>query len=630
MGNGKSQPAGLVIEDKAFIANNFWTLHNAVFGNDPGRNVTVFAGVTDSNAEFSALEMFSKNLMLHRHPNILKYVASWKVNEQIYLATEEVNTLQNVINKQTSLQICIGLHSILKAISFLHEKALSSHNNICQASIYVTPDGYWKLGGLEYLCRFSDLSARFLSESRKGRYDRGVSPNESNRVPQPPSAIDQYAFGVLVEEILKTRADADVPGLIDFLDIAKKELQAADCKSRPTITSLLEHPYFNHQFISIHNFLTELPIKSDNEKEIFFRELTSKLGEFNEELVAGQLGSLLLSRILLLDRSAQEYFLPQILKPRNADENPNCLFSEETFREYIVPKLMSIFCVRDSQVRLILLNYFKSFTSLCSATELRSQILPELLVGIKDTNDELVAATLRALSELVPILGSATVIGGWRCKHFSDGRPKVHGHSKNTIKTIIVTKAENKESSPGVIPVEENREIFMRERPSPDGGEAHSINIGTEIETQSWDTWETTPNVNNEIETDVLINLEQLNDDVIISESLSNDRVLTTTSVASTKPVENLDVLDIKTKPLPVQQSNEEDFFRDMEPVISKTHVLHITEPIVDKSITNRNKFDVTDDLIGTADEGWGDELDWADVNDESDIDTNRNNIQCD
>uniref|UniRef100_A0A170YVL2 Protein-associating with the carboxyl-terminal domain of ezrin n=1 Tax=Triatoma infestans TaxID=30076 RepID=A0A170YVL2_TRIIF len=129
--------------------------------------------------------------------------------------------MQNVICKQTSLQICIGLHSILKAISFLHEKALSSHNNICQASVYVTPEGHWKLAGLEYLCRFSDLSARFLSESRQGRYDRGVAPNENNRVPQPPCGIDQYAFGVFVEEVLKPRTDGNVPGLLDFFEYCK-------------------------------------------------------------------------------------------------------------------------------------------------------------------------------------------------------------------------------------------------------------------------------------------------------------------------------------------------------------------------------------------------------------------------
>lgn len=49
----------------------------------------------------------------------------------------------------------------------------------------------------------------------------------------------------------------------------------------------------------------------------------------------------------------------------------------------------------------------------------------QLLVGIKDTNDNIVASTLRALSLLVPILGAAIVIGGKRARLFTDGRPNV-------------------------------------------------------------------------------------------------------------------------------------------------------------------------------------------------------------
>jgi len=49
----------------------------------------------------------------------------------------------------------------------------------------------------------------------------------------------------------------------------------------------------------------------------------------------------------------------------------------------------------------------------------------QLLVGIKDTNEQLVSATLRALADLIPLLGAATVIGGKRAKLFTDGRPKV-------------------------------------------------------------------------------------------------------------------------------------------------------------------------------------------------------------
>jgi len=47
------------------------------------------------------------------------------------------------------------------------------------------------------------------------------------------------------------------------------------------------------------------------------------------------------------------------------------------------------------------------------------------LVGIKDTNEQLVSATLRALADLIPVLGAAAVIGGKRAKLFTDGRPKV-------------------------------------------------------------------------------------------------------------------------------------------------------------------------------------------------------------
>jgi len=59
----------------------------------------------------------------------------------------------------------------------------------------------------------------------------------------------------------------------------------------------------------------------------------------------------------------------------------------------------------------------------------------QLLVGIKDTNEQLVSATLRALADLIPVLGAAAVIGGKRAKLFTDGRPKV---SMLIVTTLIL------------------------------------------------------------------------------------------------------------------------------------------------------------------------------------------------
>ena len=146
--------------------------------------------------------------MLHRHPCILKYVSSWPKGSKFFLATEEVKPLVQVIGVQTTLQICIGLYSILRALLFLHEKASASHNNICSSAIYVTADGCWKLGGLEYLCRFTELTPAYFRKIKTYRYEKAISPEEDEStasISTDPTAIDRYAFGVLAEDVLRLK-----------------------------------------------------------------------------------------------------------------------------------------------------------------------------------------------------------------------------------------------------------------------------------------------------------------------------------------------------------------------------------------------------------------------------------------
>lgn len=148
--------------------------------------------------------------MIHRHPCILKYISSWNKGLKFYLAVEDVKPLSHVLPSLNSLQICIGLHSILKALCFLHENAHTSHNNVCVASIYVTKDGNWKLSGMEYLCRFNELTPDYLNKIRNYRYNKAVDPNEPKEMKDKNSRkdfIDVYGFGVLVCEVLQKHID---------------------------------------------------------------------------------------------------------------------------------------------------------------------------------------------------------------------------------------------------------------------------------------------------------------------------------------------------------------------------------------------------------------------------------------
>ena len=47
------------------------------------------------------------------------------------------------------------------------------------------------------------------------------------------------------------------------------------------------------------------------------------------------------------------------------------------------------------------------------------------MLGLRDSDDELVSATFSALQYLVPLLGSKIVIGGERMQQFTERRPKV-------------------------------------------------------------------------------------------------------------------------------------------------------------------------------------------------------------
>lgn len=69
--------------------------------------------------------------------------------------------------------------------------------------------------------------------------------------------------------------------MAEFMELCKKQLQNTDCAQRPMLSSLLEHDFFTHQFIAIHNFLVDLPIKTDTEKQDFFRYVCVHLRFFN-------------------------------------------------------------------------------------------------------------------------------------------------------------------------------------------------------------------------------------------------------------------------------------------------------------------------------------------------------------
>lgn len=56
-------------------------------------------------------------------------------------------------------------------------------------------------------------------------------------------------------------------------------------------------------------------------------------------------------------------------------------------------------------------------------SDLETGVLPQILLGLRDTHEDLVALSLEALAHLVPILGATIVVGKERQNLFKDGTP---------------------------------------------------------------------------------------------------------------------------------------------------------------------------------------------------------------
>ncbi|CAK9821694.1 Protein-associating with the carboxyl-terminal domain of ezrin [Anthophora retusa] len=623
MGNKKSALSGLQIDEKPVEITDFWVHYMARVNGYNAQTVSVF--VSEPSLHYSAsfgnpspLEKATKNLMLYRHPCILKYVSSWSRSSKFFLATEQVKPLIQTIETQNTLQICMGLYSILRALVFLHEKASTSHNNICESSIYVTPEGCWKLGGLECLCKSKELTSTYLKKIRNYRYEKAISSNEDVIVTSTNfAAIDAYAFGILAEDILKLKDPSNVPSFLEFKQFCKENLQNPDPHLRSELSCVLQHPFFTHDFMRIYAFLEELPLKNNQEKEIFFGTLITQLRTFPENIVAEQFGRLLLSRMVLLDATAQEKLLPFVLEPKDGKDNINVnLFTISTFKVYLVPKLLQMFCIRDISIRLVLLSHFNSFVHTFQVDELKSQVLPELLVGIKDTNDYLVSATLRALAEVVPILGAATVIGGKRGKLFTDGRPNKIQEDEKISSTDIVQFT---------VPINSiEKTIDLPERPSPDGGEDKKEIVSSIAEEEyTWSDWDVQETGDMHFRISQSSDASSHSNEILISDStlttptdsvVNVDKIKMTESklIRKSAVLSDISELDIKNSKLTDSVKEEYDFFIDMEPVIKKTQILHVQQP----QALSKSLFDikVLNGLEASEESnGWDEDLsDWG------------------
>ncbi|SJK97742.1 uncharacterized protein ARMOST_00995 [Armillaria ostoyae] len=379
------------------------------------------------------LEPLAKNalrkLRTTRHPDVLKFLDAVESDSITYIMTERVRPLQTVLQSWSTKGqqekedwLIWGLHRISVALAFLNDSCSSTHGNVRISSVFISPSGEWKLGGLEVLSNPNDDAAVLYTMG-------GLLPDAM--VWAPPevkksgwsalkqgdsAAADAYALGLLVNAVFNPAhhppATSNPPhspptaasrGAIPAAVFpVVKNLLNPNSKSRWTPkrfldTGMADSGFFaTNRLVRVCGELDNFALGSEAEKASLLRNLNESSSSFPPEFATHRIVPSLVSALEFGGASAAA-ILPLVLKfSKNV--------SPDDYPTQVLAPLVKLFTSPDRGTRMALLDHLPEYVEKLDKKMVDSKIFPHLQTGFSDTVAVIREATVKSVILLAPKL----------------------------------------------------------------------------------------------------------------------------------------------------------------------------------------------------------------------------------
>lgn len=383
---------------------------------------------TKRNLKSFATNAFRK-LRTTRHPDVLKFMDVVETDSTIYVMTESVQPLQNVLQSWSSREsqqredwLLWGLHRISVALAFVNDSCSSTHGKICVDAIFISPSGEWKLGGFELLSSTKEDPSTLYS---MGGLFPGSSMWASPEIKKEgwsvlkeyePSVADAYALGLLLHAIfnpshpppLTAQPPHSPPSPSSRGSIPSsvfpffKKLLNPSPKARLTAKDFLENGMADTGFFAT-NRLIQVCLGLDNfelgteaDKNTLLRKLKESAPAFPPEFASNRVLPSLVTALEFGGASAA-VILPLVLQ-LGANVPP------EDYPNVVLTPLVKLFASPDRGTRMALLEHLGEYADRLDKKTVSEKIFPHLQTGFSDTVAIIREATTKSIILLAPKL----------------------------------------------------------------------------------------------------------------------------------------------------------------------------------------------------------------------------------